>query len=394
MSARDQNLSWSLREGPPSGPTKQSSWIATARRGGLRDDKVERRRSLPSSRRGSVIIFVLGIILLAAFLITRLMDRASVELAAEAKAVKRADLRQEAFSAFEASLAVLADQAAAAEGLHDVSEGWDRPLELMTYEPAEGYVAEVTVEDESGKLSLPRANEEQLAAFLEAVGCPATANDRLVDALLTWTRPDHISLEGDPLEFDTAALPYAAPQRALRSFEELRAIPAAREVFFDEFGRWNETGLRFRTGASLFSFNATNVNSAGADALLAHGLDQGRIGAIEASRRDRRTAGSSFYRSPAELAGAWGRDATPPGLGTEALCLRVTVHTRFGGRAHRLEAWVARPGAVAPARTTPPAAREPGAAPAVTEPASVRNNPRKRLDYPFQILELRENDGS
>ena len=37
----------------------------------------------PNSRRGSVVIFVLGIILLAAFLITRLMDRAAVELAAE-----------------------------------------------------------------------------------------------------------------------------------------------------------------------------------------------------------------------------------------------------------------------------------------------------------------------
>lgn len=345
-------------------------------------------------RRGSVIIFVLGIILLAAFLITRLMDRAAVELAAESKAAKRTDLRQESFSAFEAALAVLADQAAAAEGLHDVSEGWDHPLELMEYEPSEGYAAAVTVEDETGKLSLPRANEEQLAAFLEAVGCPATATDRVVDALLTWTRPDHVSLEGDPLEFDTAALPYGAPLRALRSFEELRAIPAAREVFFDEFGRWNETGLRFKAGASLYSFNATNVNSAGADALLAHGLDQGRIGAIEASRRDRKAAGSSFYRTPAELAGAWGRDATPPGLGTEALCLRVTVRTRFGGLDHRLEAWVARPGSVAPARTTPPTARDPDAAPAVTEPTSVRNNPRKRLDYPFQILELRENDGS
>ena len=29
----------SLREGPPSGPTKQSSWIATARHGGPRDDR-------------------------------------------------------------------------------------------------------------------------------------------------------------------------------------------------------------------------------------------------------------------------------------------------------------------------------------------------------------------
>lgn len=48
--------------------------------------------------RGSVVIFVLGIILLAAFLITRLMDRAAVELAAESKATQRAGLRQEALS--------------------------------------------------------------------------------------------------------------------------------------------------------------------------------------------------------------------------------------------------------------------------------------------------------
>lgn len=351
------------------------------------------RPAFVSRPRGSVVVFVLGIILLAAFLLTRLMDRAAVELAAESKATKRGDLRQEAFSALEASLAVLADQAAASDGLHDVAEGWDRPLRLMGYVPSEGYTAEVAVEDETGKLSLPQATEETLAAYLEAVGCPATATDRVVDALLTWTNPDHLSLEGESLEFDTAALPYDAPQRALRSFEELRAIPAAREVFFDEHGRWNETGLRFRAGASLFSFTATNVNSASADALLAYGLDRSRINAIEASRRDR-GAGSSFYRSAAELAGAWGRDGTPPGLGTEALCLRVTVQVRFGGRDYRLVAWVGRPGAVAPGRAASGAVREPGATPEAPEVASVRNNPRKRLDYPFQILELRENDGT
>lgn len=345
------------------------------------------------SRRGSVIIFVLGIILLTAFLITRLMDRAAVELAAEAKAAKRADLRQEAFSALEASLAVLADRAAVGEGLHDVSEGWDRPLELMDYVPGEGMTAEVTVGDETGKLSLPRADEEKLAAYLEAIGCPATSSDRVVDALLTWTQPDHISLEGDTGEYPTAALPYVAPQRPLRSFEELRAIPAVREVFFDEQGRWNEVGRRFRGGASLFSFNSTNVNSAPGDALLAHGLDRGRVSAIEASRREK-LLGSSFYRSPAELAGAWGRDATPPGLGTEAQCLHVVVRVSFGGREHRLDAWVGRAGAVAPGRAARTEARQAADQQTASAPASVRNNPRKRLDYPFQILELRENDGS
>ncbi len=392
MSARDQNPSLSLREGPQSGPTKQSSWIATARSGGLRDDRTEKGRS-PSNRRGSVVIFVLGIILLAAFLITRLMDRAAVELAAEAKASKRADLRQEAFSALEATLAVLADRAAVGEGLHDVSEGWDRPLELMEYVPTEGMTAEVAVVDETGKLSLPRADEEKLTAYLEAVGCPATSTERVVDALLTWTQPDHISLEGDTGEYTTAPLPYVAPQRPLRSFEELRAIPAVREVFFDEQGRWSEVGQRFRAGASLYSFNSTNVNSAAGDALLAHGLDRSRVAAIEASRREK-ALGSTFYRSAAELAGAWGRDATPPGLGTEAQCLHVVVRVRFGGREQRLDAWVGRPGGVAPGRAARSEARQSGEQQTAAAPASVRNNPRKRVDYPFQILELRENDGS
>jgi hypothetical protein len=347
-----------------------------------------------SRSRGSVVIFVLGIVMLAAFLITRLMDRAAVELAAESKATKRADLRQEAFSALEAALAVLADEAAAGDGLHDISEGWDRPLELMNYTPSAGHVAEVVVEDETGKLSLPQAKEETLEAYLTAIGCPATALDRLLDALLSWTRADHVSLEGETLEFDAAALPYDAPQRALRSFEELRAIPAAREIFFDEFGRWNETGIRFKEGASLYSFDATNVNSAPADALLAHGIEQARINAIEQSRRARAAGVSSIYRTPAELAGAWGRDAAPPGLGTEALCLRVIVLVRFGGRDYRLDTWVGRPGAVAPGQAVRGPSREGGSALAKPELVSVRNNPRKRVDYPFQILELRENDGS
>jgi len=346
-----------------------------------------------SRRQGSVVVFVLGIILLAAFLITRLMDRAAVELAAESKAAKRADLRQEAISALEASLAVLADQAAAGGGLHDASEGWNHPLELMKYEASSGYGAEVTVTDESGKLSLPGATEEALIAYLEAIGCPVTSVESVVDALLTWTREDHVPLESGNLVFDAAALPYGAPQRALRSFEELRAIPAARQLFIDDFGQWNDLGTRFKAGASLFSFNATNVNSANADALLAQGLDRSRVNAIVAAR-DKRTGVAGFYRSPAELAGAWGRDATPPGLGTEAVCLLVNVVARYGGREYRLQVWVGRPGALGGSRRTSGATREAAPPPAKAELPSVRNNPRKRVDYPFQILELRENDGT
>ena len=341
--------------------------------------------------RGSVVIFVLGIILLAAFLITRLMDRAAVELAAESKATQRAGLRQEALSGLEASLAVLADESAARSGLHDTAEGWDHPLSLMKYEPAAGYTVEAVVEDETGKLSLPMADEAVLDGYLDAIGCPATAQDRLVDALLGWTKPDHLSTEAnaDGALLAAAKLPYEAPQRALRSFSELRAIPAARELFFDEAGEWSELGRRFRDGVSLFAFNASNVNSARPEVLLARGVDPARVSTMTAAR-EQQNARPTFYRSAAELSGAWGGDATRPGLGTNVLCLHVIVTVKSGARGYRLDTWVSPPGAAASAATGRRQTKEVEKTPVV----SVRNNPRKKVDYPFQILELRDDDGN
>jgi len=347
--------------------------------------------SRPNSRRGSVVIFVLGIILLAAFLITRLMDRAAVELAAESKAAQRAGLREEALSGLEASLAVLADESAARSGLHDPAEGWDHPLSLMSYVPAEGYTVETTVEDDTGKLSLPLADEAVLGAFLEAIGCPATAQDRLIDALMVWTRPDRLSTEGDADSALLAAakLPYEAPQRALRSFAELRAIPAAREVFIDESGNWNELGRRFEAGVSLFAFNASNVNSARPEVLQARGVDASRIAAM-ASLREQQNSRPSIFRNAADLSAAWGGDATRPGLGTDALCLHVIVTVKSGARVYRLDAWVRPPGAAVSTAT----GRRQTKTVEATPVASVRNNPPKKVDYPFQILELRDNDGT
>jgi hypothetical protein len=314
-----------------------------------------------------------------------------VELAAESKAAQRAGLREEALSGLEASLAVLADESAARSGLHDPAEGWDHPLSLMSYAPTEGYTVQAAVEDETGKLSLPTADEEALGEFLDAIGCPATAQDRLVDALMVWTKPDRLSTEGDADNALLAAakLPYEAPQRALRSFAELRAIPAARELFFDESGEWNELGRRFQAGVSLFAFNASNVNSARPEVLLARGVDASRIAAMAAAREQQKSR-PSFFRSAAELSAAWGGDATRPGLGTDALCLHVIVSVRSGARTYRLDAWVRPPGAAASTAT----GRRQTKTVEKTPVASVRNNPPKKVDYPFQILELRDNDGT
>ena len=113
------------------------------------------------------------------------------------------------------------------------------------------------------------------------------------DALMVWTRPDRLSTEGDADSALLAAakLPYEAPQRALRSFAELRAIPAARELFFDESGNWNELGRRFQAGVSLFAFNASNVNSARPEVLLAGATELAPQHLSQRRRLERRLGG-------------------------------------------------------------------------------------------------------
>lgn len=350
-------------------------------------------------QRGSVMIFVLGVILLTSFLITRLMDRAAVELAAESKASSRSGMREEAYSAMEASLAVLADYAAADNGLHAAEQGWGKPLELMTYIPAPGLSVDVTVDDETGKLSLPTVDETVLRGYLDAIGCPATSLDELVDALLVWTKANYVAqgVAYDAESFGGSTLPYKAPQRALRSFEELRAIPASREVFFDEEGHWNDLGQRFMAGASVFQYSASNVNSAGPEGMRALGMDFGHIESLMFARENNK-ASSSFYRSPGELSTVFGKDAPPPaGMGADAICLHLIIKVKKGSREYQLDAWVSPAGAA----STPP--KPPGAAAtgtvgaagdAATQIPAKRTSPRNKVDSPFQILELQENHGT
>ena len=59
--------------------------------------------------RGSVIVLVLLTVFLAAFLLTKFVQRAGTEMLADARAADQARLRREAYSALEVTLAVLAD---------------------------------------------------------------------------------------------------------------------------------------------------------------------------------------------------------------------------------------------------------------------------------------------
>ena len=348
-------------------------------------------------RRGSVILFVLGVIFLAAFLLTRLIDRAGGELLAETKAASRTVLRDEAYSALEVTLAVLADASANDGGLHAPQQGWGNPLEYASYQPPAGYEITVSFEDETGKLPLATVSATVLQQYLEAVGATKSEAERLADALLGWTEAEYLPVtsDADPRNYESAPLPYAPPQRALHTFEELRAVAVARDLFFDADGRWNDLGGKFRADASLQSFTHVNVNSARPAVLVALGLDPSHASAVVDELKSPAGAQreAKYYRTIGDAAAVHGAELNQAGLGADVQCLRIHVTVKQGGHVFHLAAVVQPAGSpvTTPAATPPPAADLNALPPTPVDPRAVTS---KRIDYPFRILELLENDGS
>lgn len=342
------------------------------------------------SQRGSVILFVLGLILLTSFMLMRFIDRAHTELLTEAKHGQQVPLRHKAYSALQVTFAVLADIAAIDEGLHSPDQGWGDPLEYYEYSPAEGIEVVVTVEDESAKLSLASTDETTLTTLLTTLDILTTDAERITDAIFAWSRPDHAAQFSESavdtyLRHEPSLIP---PQRPLLTFDELKLMPAVREILCDEHGEWNETGRRFLDNVSLLSFDQINLNTGRADVLSALGLNDSHLLALENRRaRDGRESPRPYY-TLADAGADLGSIPQSDRLGTDAQILRVTIRASQGGRVFELVA-IIRPGGEAP-QESPSVAENPEAPEPTSEP---RPWTRNSIDSPFQILDIRENDG-
>jgi len=331
---------------------------------------------LPDSarRRGSVIVVVLAMVTLAAFFLARFIERSLTELMVEARARQSERLRAGAQSALEATLAALADYQAADNGLRSPAQGWGEPLAGPDYSPPAGTTVAVAIEDESGKVSLPRMNAPALQALGRQLGLKDGDADRLADALLGWTKREHASVrhETDPRNYEFEDPPHRPPGRPLESLGELAAIAVARELFFTPAGRPNELHGRFARTVSLIDFPAVNLNAARSETLALAGLDEDQIERITAfnSGATRRPPGTPpYFRSIAEAQALLGATVPLAGFDTVVRCLRIRVTVREGAIAYHLTA-VVQPVAPAADGTAGPAA--PG------------------LQYPFTLLAFEE----
>jgi general secretion pathway protein K len=336
-----------------------------------------------------VIVLVLVTLLLAAFLLTAFIRRSGTELLADARGAQQKELRAEAYSALETTLAVLADFRAAEGALRSPAEPWGRPLADTGYEPAGGREVEVGFEDESAKLSLPRASEEELQAAMEFAGIERNEAERLSGALHAWIReaPADAAPDPDAPDYSRSDPAYRPAHRMLRSWRELAAVEMDRHVFFDEDGRPTPELQAFTRAVSLQSFAKANLNSAGAGVLTALGLGAGEVQSLENHRARPRLPGETgVFRSLTEAGTVLGAAVNAEKFGTAIDVLRINVAVRQGSIVYRLSAVVATTNGARPAQPRREQPASTGGQVAATAPGPER----KMLNYPFTVLEIKE----
>lgn len=366
-------------------------------------------RSLRSSlipcraTRASVLVIVLVTILFVSTALILFVERAGDDLIVEAREATARRLRLEAYSALDVTLAVLEDFRLANGGLRSPAEGWGDPLGFAGWVPGEGRVAEVSFEDESGKLSLPQADTATLMNLFDSWDLSQADAERLVDALMGWMRSDHVAATARSPDYENGPLPYGPPLRSLRSYQELAAIDYARELFYDEQGQPNELWQRFVTATSLYDFKQTNLNGGQGDVLAAFGVadpgQQQRVRDYLRGSGDRAYSGPGYFETSDQLAALVGAGALPAGAGTQISALRINVVIREGRSEFRVSTVVAPEGGakaverskVGETTEDSPAEEKSAPAPTESESESTPGATGKNLRYPFTLLEIREN---
>lgn len=365
-------------------------------------------------RRGSVLIIVMITLLFAATALIAFMDKATNDLAVDHRAIIARDLRVEAYSALETTLAVLNDFSLADNGLHSPAEGWTDPLGFAGYTPSEGRTVDVAFEDESGKISLPHATADTLSRLFQSWNVAQPDADALADALMGWMQHEHVYSTSITPDYDQSATPYDPPGRPLRSYSELAAIDKVRDFFYDANGRPNDYYLRFVAAVSLYDFSKSNINGATTDTLTALGqydpTQQGQLSDYLNGKNKFQNQGPGYFQDPNQAQSIAGPGGNITAFGTTISALRITITVHDGNSQFKLSAVIAPlSGGAKPVTQTATSASpktSTSTAQSVSQAQSAPNTNQanatstragqtatsQNLQYPFKLLEISEND--
>lgn len=217
------------------------------------------------SRRGSIVAAVLALIVLLSFLVVAFLGDVKDRLRYSAQFQYQDDLRVEAYSALEVTLAVLNVFHEVDGSLWTQQQGWGDPLGWANYTPGSGVQVSVRFQDETGKFSLNKTDLATFRLVFEELGIPLSEGDEVADAILDWVDEDDErrlnGFDGDDYR-DIDPVGYEPANQPIRSWDELELIEPFRLVFFDEEGVPLPIYREFRGAFSLTHSGAINLNSA------------------------------------------------------------------------------------------------------------------------------------
>jgi len=351
-------------------------------------------KSNKNRRKGSILIFILALIVLLSVLCLRLMEEGIREARHLDQFHRKDDLRIHAYSALDIAVGVLAEFKMFEGKLYSPAQGWGEPLAYAGISPTEdGVTWSVRLIDESAKVPISKVKEKDLVALFALM---QAEEDSLVDeddgqpfydSMMDWVDADEEEREEGAEDdyYEDLDHPYFTPGKKINSFEEFRMIkgfahdpedPDRSGIFFDAQGIETVNMKNFRESFSFFNQGPVNVNNASPFLMRFLCGDDDRL--YEEFMDGPSTGnGEGFYTNPNDPGMMPLRANSSLAMSTSVTMFRVEVTVTRGLANFQLHAVLSSGGALAPQNGT------------VRRPPS-RNGPN--LGYPFKVLSIRENE--
>jgi general secretion pathway protein K len=227
------------------------------------------RNSPNQHKRGSIIVLVLVFVVLLTFIVVAFLEEATAKVKYYGLFHNRDDLRTDAYSAMEITLAVLNQYIEVEGALWGPEQGWADPLDEAGFVPAHANSVTVTFEDESAKLPLSKLTYDDLITLFDVMGYDLPEAQSLADGILDWSDEDDLRrLNGfDGEDYDDMDPPYRPSNSEIVSWDEFRLIHPLNETFWEEDGRPTPAWGLFKSAVSLYHTGTINVNQANATVL-------------------------------------------------------------------------------------------------------------------------------
>jgi len=338
-----------------------------------------------NSKKGAILVFVLGLVVLLGSLCLRLMEETVQELRLVSQYHKRDDLRLEAYSLLDVTVAVLNEFRTLDNQSLKSGAGWENPIEWSGLSPLGERVKwlQSSFKGESGKLPLFTTNEKVMK---ELFAIMYNGDSGLLDeddgrpfynAWMDWQDSDDNEREDGAEDdyYEERSPPYFTSGKNVESFEEFRMIKGfgfdpedSRKsgLFFDDLGNETINMKNFRDSFSFYHEGSVNIFET-SDFLLKYicGDDEGLYNDI---RSGEVTAESNGKQINSSIPTSWGIPQT----------FLVEILVSKGKARFELHVVLS---FNHPSSNVKPSGKQ-----------TARSKQNQKLQYPARILRLRENE--